>query len=785
MHTLFNTIQETMKIIPQLIGIATCLLSFGTINASPEEIDNYNVIWTSPSKNSLESMPCGGGDVGMNVWVEKGDVLVYLSRSGTFDELNSFPKLGRIRITLSPNPFNDPEDFRQELKLKEGYVEITAHKDGVKTTVRIWSDVFNPVAHIEIKSNKPSTAYASYENWRQQERTLSRPETEVCRTYMNAPVKAVVKCDTVRFWESGVLFYHHNSGESAFDLAVQQQGLETVKSKLWNPIKDLTFGGRLFSESMIPFETTQGRYASTDYKGWKLRSVKPAREHHIKVVMHTDHSPSESQWLKGLKDIEQEVIKNGGNARKRTLQWWDEYWNRSYIFIDNETPDSQNEKWQVGRNYQVFRYQLGCNAYGKYPSKFNGGLFCTDPEYVDKNLTYSPDFRKWGGGSFTAQNQRLVYWPMLKSGDIDMMTPQFEFYNNLLANTELRTLHYWGHRGACFTEQIENFGLPVGFEYGWKRPKEFDPGVQYNAWIEYQWDTVFEFCMMMLETHNYQGKDISKYLPLMVSCLRFYDEHYQYLSSLRTPKKLDEKGKLILYPSTALETYKMATNPITTVTAMKCITESVLALPDTYLPDSTRQYLEGLRKRIPNAIHYRTQHGKRTLSPAQSWERINNTEYPQLYTVFPWGIHRVGAPDLDIARNTWYYGADTPKQMDIVSWYQHAIFCARLGLKKEAAELTIRKMKDSGRRFPTWWGPGCDWVPDHNWGGSGMIGLQEMIMQCYGDSIYIGAGLPEDWSVKFKLHAPKQTIVEGEISKGKVSKLKVTPEYRTKDIKIM
>lgn len=153
--------------------------------------------------------------------------------------------------------------------------------------------------------------------------------------------------------------------------------------------------------------------------------------------------------------------------------------------------------------------------------------------------------------------------------------------------------------------------------------------------------------------------------------------------------------------------------------------------------------------------------------------------------MFPWGIHRVGAPDLDIARNTWYYGADTPKQMDIVSWYQHAIFCARLGLKKEAAELTIRKMKDSGRRFPTWWGPGCDWVPDHNWGGSGMIGLQEMIMQCYGDSIYIGAGLPEDWSVKFKLHAPKQTIVEGEISKGKVSKLKVTPEYRTKDIKIM
>lgn len=73
-------------------------------------------------------MPCGGGDIGMNVWVEDGDLLIYISRSGTFDELNSFPKLGRIRITMSPNPLENPDHFHQELKLKEGYVEIKARK---------------------------------------------------------------------------------------------------------------------------------------------------------------------------------------------------------------------------------------------------------------------------------------------------------------------------------------------------------------------------------------------------------------------------------------------------------------------------------------------------------------------------------------------------------------------------------------------------------------------------------------------------------------------------------
>lgn len=87
-------------------------------------LEHYNVIWNTPSRNALESMPCGEGDIGMNVWVENGDLLIYLSRSGTFDELNSFPKLGRLRFSLDPNPFLEYQDFKQELKLEEGEVEI-------------------------------------------------------------------------------------------------------------------------------------------------------------------------------------------------------------------------------------------------------------------------------------------------------------------------------------------------------------------------------------------------------------------------------------------------------------------------------------------------------------------------------------------------------------------------------------------------------------------------------------------------------------------------------------
>jgi len=48
----------------------------------------YNVVWDTPSKDASESMPCGGGDIGLNVWVENGDILFYMQRSGSLAENN-------------------------------------------------------------------------------------------------------------------------------------------------------------------------------------------------------------------------------------------------------------------------------------------------------------------------------------------------------------------------------------------------------------------------------------------------------------------------------------------------------------------------------------------------------------------------------------------------------------------------------------------------------------------------------------------------------------------------
>lgn len=750
--------------------------------AQSPELPSNNLTWTSPSRNSAESMPCGGGDVGLNVWSEQGDVLFYAARSGTFDENNSLLKLGRVRLRLTPNPFEPGGRFAQTLNLKQGDVTLTAEKNGLKAQVHVWVDVFRPMVHVEVSSNQPLSAEARYESWRHEDRRLKGKENNQ-NSYKWAPQGEVYTYhDSLGFSGQTVQFIHRNRPETVFDVTVRQQGLDAVKAQLYNPLQNLTFGGLLWGANMRPAGTTEGQYLRTPYRAYALKSRRAARSHSLTLALHTSTVPSLAQWQQELHQL-LATAPSLPKARQQTLAWWRTFWQRSFIHVQTGQAAANAPEWQAGRNYQLMRYMLGCNALGQWPTKFNGGLFTYDPALTDSTLKFTPDFRNWGGGTHTAQNQRLVYWPLLKSGDAALLKPQFDFYLRILRNAELRSQTYWQHPGACFTEQLENFGLPNPAEYNWKRPAGFDRGLEYNAWLEYEWDTVLEFCLMMLDAEQYAAQDVRPYLPFIESCLTFFDQHYQQLARQRGAKALDGEGHLVLYPGSGAETYKMAYNSTATVAGLRTVLTRLLALPPQVGTEEQRQTWTAMLGRIP-AVSFREIDGHRLISPAKSWERVNNVESPQLYPVFPWGLYGLGRPDLDVARNTYRYDPDVQKFRSHVGWKQHNIFAARLGLTDEAALLTVQKLQDSGRRFPAFWGPGYDWAPDHNWGGAGMIGLQEMLLQTHDRKIYLLPAWPKQWDVHFKLHAPYQTTVECTVKDGKVTELEVTPEARRADVEV-
>ncbi|MGE4586789.1 MAG: DUF5703 domain-containing protein [Mangrovibacterium sp.] len=785
------------------------LVAASTTIIQAQDISQYNVVWNSQSKNSSESMPLGGGDIGCNVWVENNDILFYISRSGTFDENSSMLKLGRMRISLSPNPFKSK--FRQELKLKQGYIEISGDNH---TLIKLWVEVFKPVIHVEVSSNEKLKTKAVFESWRTQDRLLATDERHQAFGYSNTTpdkIPLYTRKDSVMPQSSSLIWYHQDrNSEMIIDREAEQQHLGTQKDKLWNPMKNLIFGGELLAPGMKYTGTTDSLYVTTKYRGWIYESAQPANHQKIDIVLHTAHSPGSAGWLKGLR---QETAAATATPQKWTknIVWWAQFWDRSHIYINLDKKDDKG--WEIGRNYNVFRYQLGCNAFGEWPTKFNGGLFVFDADFVNDDYKgkVTPDFRRWGGGSFTAQNQRLVYWPMLKSGDFDMMKSQFEFYNRALKNAELRTKVYWGHAGASFTEQVENSGLPAGHAYerlwgGTTLPvrsrtdsastrllknvkgetmKFIDYGLITNPWVIDHYDGELEFSKMILDYQVYTGADISKYLEFIDASIRFHDEHFQYWSKKLNGYSLDADGKLIMYPGSGLETYKLATNSTSTITGMKTVLTELLELPAQYGTARQRAYWKAVLNRLP-AIALREKNGKKTISPAKTWDgRVINTELPQLYPVFPYRRYGVGRPNLQLAVDTWRYGADKENQHDIVSWHPDPIYVADLGLTSEAKDLIIKKLSNAKFRYPTFWGPGLDWAPDHNWGGSGMIALQDMMLQVVGKKIYLLPAWPADWDADVKLHAPCNTTVEAIIKNGKIEKLKVTPQARTKDVIVM
>ena len=308
-----------------------------------------------------------------------------------------------------------------------------------------------------------------------------------------------------------------------------------------------------------------------------------------------------------------------------------------------------------------------------------------------------------------------------------------------------------------------------------------------NAWLEYEWDTCLEFCMMALEAHRYCGMDIAKYIPMIHSCLTFFDEHYQYLANQRGAKKLDSNGHLVLYPGSGGETYKMAYNSTSTIAALRTVAQALMEYDDGN--DNGNDNGNGnenfqfsifnsqFLNRLP-AITIRDS----MIAPALHYERVQNVETTQLYPVFPWRMYGVGRPDLDIARNTYQNDTLAVKFRSHVGWKQDAIWAACLGLTDEAQRLIELKLGDGPHRFPAFWGPGYDWTPDHNWGGSGMIAMQEMLMQEADGKIYLFPAWPREWDVRFRLHASQNTTVEAELKGGRVCNVKVTPAERERDI---
>ena len=421
----------------------------------------------------------------------------------------------------------------------------------------------------------------------------------------------------------------------------------------------------------------------------------------------------------------------------------------------------------ITRAYACQRYVTLCAGTGRLPIRFNGSIFTASHDG-------DPDYRRWGHG-YWWQNTRLPYFPIFASGDFEVFEPLFEMYGGLAEFHAKRTRRYLGHGGAYFPECMQPWGDHFARDYGaecaWKNRKDT---LQASGYHKYEWVGQLELALMMIDWRDHTLDDEwfkTKALGAIREYVRYFDEHY----------KTGEDGRYVMNPAQALETWWDCTNPMPEVAGLARVTDRLLALPRGLLPADDVALFSRIRSRVPELPTRVLSGGAKAYAPAEKFANKRNVEHPELYCVFPFRLCSFEKPNAALGRAA--YAARTDRGYR--GWKQEELFAAYLGMADEAAEhLVNRVLRNSaaGFRWPTFWGPNFDWIPDQCDGGNIQNILQSMLMQCESEKIYLLPAWPKSWNCSFRMHAPRRTVVEGRVEDGEVKDLVVTPASRRTDV---
>lgn len=722
---------------------AAMLLTAGPAAAQTATVNDYSVKWESPSGNASGAMPIGNGEVGANVWMEdNGNLLFYLSRTDAWSENSSLYKLGRIRISLFPALKGADVKFSHALNLVEGKMKIRIADAKDQMAIDLWIDSDAPVVYVSGHASYPVQVMASSEIWRTQTRLVPNKERHFSLQGCPHEEQLTEYPDQTGHRGQHLMVFHRNE-HSIYPFTLKHQQLGDAAQMGGDPLMHRTMGYNISGEGLELLSPTQ------------LCTREKQKTFALKVVAHTAQTATADEWMAQTEEILAKAPAADASAR-RTAAYWQQFWDKSYLRVD--TPD-RTTGFKITQAYILQNWMMACGGRGNFPIKFNGSIFTVDPVYTDPGRTYSPDYRMWGP-DYWWQNTRLVYHPMLKSGDYDMMQVLFRHYKRVLPMMKRNAEVLWKAKGAVSPETATIFGTFVNHDYGWDPNKK---EVIDNPYVRYYWSSSLEIASLMADYYQYTGDKtfaIDTLIPIANEFLAFYTSFF--------PRNAE--GKLTITPTHALEMYwNNVVNDLPNVAGLHYLIGQLLQLPKgCTTPDNVRQWKE-LQAILP-PVPTRLIDGKRVFAAAEKFDpKATNAENPELYAVFPFALCHVGARNLQQGIDTYF--ARNLKQMH--GWAQDGQQAARLGLTEEAKANLIAKLGFANKhhRFPVIWGPNFDWTPDQDHGSNLLTTLQDMVMQSYDGTVYLLPAFPKDWEVSFRLHAPRRTVVTGHYKDGKWQQL--------------
>ncbi|MCY2990174.1 MAG: DUF5703 domain-containing protein [Planctomycetota bacterium] len=753
-----------------------------TDEQAAQRMARYNVVWTSPSKDASGVMPIGNGSIGAGVYaIENGDLYLLLSKEDAFSYSGNLYKTGRLRVSLNPNPFVAGKAFCQTLDLPTASIRIDA--DGMK--LRIWADANRPIYHAEIDSPRDISVAAQWESF------------QGCTQWRGldpTPYRGLTRGNSL-LWYFAVGDKSHYRGalEDNSRKAWTIEDPEKILPDLW---RFNTFGNLAESPGLT---VSNGVLAGQ------------GRKFDLHIHAYTKQTPDINAWVQGMEELAARPVELEKDWEQH-CRWWRDFWDRGWIIASDRTvPADQRERLNgecnakgfrgeadgaalVAQSYNVFRFFMGAQSRGRFQTRFNGGLFTQQqrlrPERVASVVEKYGDAKKlyptasqlpdgsWISGEnhrewapfFTSQNQRLLYWPLLMSGDFDLMQPFFDHFWNLLEMRKLICRKYFGHGGAYYRENM----CPVTGTDGWTPPPKTKPGEKHDGnYFDYYFTSGLEMTAVMTDYVNYTGdtkfRD-ERLVPFAREIILFYDQHY--------PRGAD--GKLLLDPSQALETWWVTVNSAPDVAGLCFCLDQLLAMKAGTAEDQSNW--KRLQTEMPE-VPLHTIERRQALAPAAHWEKQHNGENAELYPVFPFRCYGFALGTKEIVGWTMQHRT-CQETFGGMCWTQDQIGWALAGNAAEAAKGLIRRFRyaTTNLRFPLYGNDYADGTPDFDHFGSGAIALQRMLVQEGRGTIYLLPAWPAEWDADFKLHLEGGTVLTGTVKDGKLLHWECAPAARLADV---
>jgi len=717
-------------------------------------------------------MPLGNGDIGLNVWVEEGgDLRFYISKADAMDGNHVNRKVGRVRITVKPNPFAVGLPFHQTLNLQNARIDVQAGKPGAAVSLEVWVDANHPSIHVLGRSDVPIEAQVSVESIRPQRQVRS-----LASAYAQPGPPDVLLAD-----QADRLLWCFRNESSSWPARLNGEGSGELAKKVKDPLLHRTFGAMARGPGLARHSPNA------------LVTVAKSKTLDLSIDVLSDQTDTIEQWQAQLaKQAATTDNLDRAETWKAHCRWWCDFWRRSHIVVGG-----CEQAKTIAQGYALERFVQACASRGGFPMLYNGSIFTMDMPagtYAfggPRGGAVHADYRDWEVLPIMWQNTRLPYWSMIARGDFDLMRPVFQAVFDALEVSKSRSQAWFKHDGAAMTEAML-----------WKGASALYPVPQH---LQYHFTSNVEMPSMMCDYYAHtQDRQFLReiLLPCADSFVTFFEKHFP----LR-----DVRGKMVMAPAGAVETYQPVTNPVTEVCGLRYLLGKLSAMDAELIGTDRKEHWRKLLDELP-PVPTRVIKGQTLLAPGEKYSGRLICETPELYAVYPFRQATLWNPDLlAVGRQSFAVrqlsldGTPATQSWQTGGWVQSPMQAAYLGLPKAAAKLVglnfadkfpcfgDNRFGDMGNtpppqpghpraRFTAFWETKMDYTPDSDHGANSANGLQSMVLQTNDRQIYVLPAWPENWDVEFKLHAPYQTTVEGVYRDGKLQSLKVTPESRTTDV---